>query len=517
MDNKTAKFSLAARFLEPSELEAFAAEQDPYKTWIHFVFTDDKPNQNKQRVPNSEFDSLAKSAKYMPIKKLAGGVGDTHEGAVPMGSIASTKISEVSGSHTIEGLATLWNKEFPDDIAFLRQRFANGENINFSWEIGYKEAVEDPNYPGVKMLTGCSTRAATIVAMPSYGDRTRVLAMASAVGESFEERIDKIDTALRQFTLPGKTDYLQQKYYLRQTFAEEIVLKDNEDGNYYRIRYTISSEGQVSFNFTEKVRVTQEYVDAHSLAAADDAAKKAQEARSRKYGISIRKDGNITKPSEYSSISDSEFADPVNYAYPIDKAHILAAIRYWGKPKNKAKYDSKSQGVITRRIQAAAKRHGVGTAKDKNGGESTMELSELKEQFVGLEPADQALAAFETVETLLREFEDLKDKHDELLEEKERREQEDARAKLLNTRVSALKEAGIEYSAEKLEANAKALIEMSDEAFALFVSQLTAKIGNETDASSRIPQAMGNATEDQRLAIIKATLTKKGATEGDKK
>lgn len=440
---RTANFILAARFLEPNELEAFAAEQDPFKTWIQFVFTDDKPNDNKQRVPKSEFANLVKTARYMPIKKVVGGVGDTHDGAVPMGSIASTKIVEENSVTRIEGLAALWNKEFPDDIGFLRQKFANGDSINFSWEIGYTEAVEDAEYPGVETLTGCSTRAATIVAMPAYGDRTRVLAMA-AVGESFEERMDKLDSVLSLLEQIETDGYKRSRYYRKQTFSNLIVVKDNKDGNFYQLRYDVDSDGKVLFDFDNKVRVTEEYIEAHRLSVVTDVEKEEQQ-----------------------------------------------------------------KIVNSRRLAAFVKRSG-GT--DKDGGNSIMELKDLKGRFSELEPADKALAALESVEDLFKQFEEITTQRDELLDEKKVREEDDARALTLKERLSTLKEAGIEYSNEQLEANAKALIDMSEDAFKLFVAQLSEAIKakaapGSASAGLRIPQSTGNVTtSEERLAIIKKGL-----------
>ncbi len=93
--------------------------------------------------------------------------------------------------------------------------------------------------------------------------------------------------------------------------------------------------------------------------AAADADKKAQEERSKKYGISIIDGGSVTKPSKYESISDEDFADPVNYNYPIDKDYIHAALSYWGIPKNREAYSSKDQKVIRDRMIEGAKKYDV--------------------------------------------------------------------------------------------------------------------------------------------------------------
>ena len=89
----------------------------------------------------------------------------------------------------------------------------------------------------------------------------------------------------------------------------------------------------------------------------------AQDARSKKYGIKVRYDGHVTKPSEYASLDDEEFADPVNCAYPINEEHIMAAVRYWGKPENEQKYSIEERAIIEKRIERALKKYGKKTDK----------------------------------------------------------------------------------------------------------------------------------------------------------
>jgi primosomal protein N'' len=61
-------------------------------------------------------------------------------------------------------------------------------------------------------------------------------------------------------------------------------------------------------------------------------------ARAAKYPVAIHTDqgGNVTKPGEFSGISDDLFADPVNYKYPMDDAHVVAAWAYISKDANQA-------------------------------------------------------------------------------------------------------------------------------------------------------------------------------------
>jgi hypothetical protein len=61
-----------------------------------------------------------------------------------------------------------------------------------------------------------------------------------------------------------------------------------------------------------------------SVSAVDPALEKAMQQREKKYGYKRGSNASFTKPKEYASISESDFADPVGYNYPIDKAPSAA-------------------------------------------------------------------------------------------------------------------------------------------------------------------------------------------------
>jgi hypothetical protein len=62
---------------------------------------------------------------------------------------------------------------------------------------------------------------------------------------------------------------------------------------------------------------------------------------------------------------DVQFADPVNHKYPIDSAeHVRAAWSYINHKDNAAKYDADDVKTIKKRIEAAAKKHGVDIESD---------------------------------------------------------------------------------------------------------------------------------------------------------
>jgi hypothetical protein len=102
------------------------------------------------------------------------------------------------------------------------------------------------------------------------------------------------------------------------------------------------------------------------LGAATSPEKDAQAARSKKYGISVRDDGNVTKPPQWASVPDSQWLDPVNYAYPCpDEAQTRAAAPYWGKAEDKAKYSEADQKVIDSRLATFEKKFKIGIAVTK--------------------------------------------------------------------------------------------------------------------------------------------------------
>ena len=79
-----------------------------------------------------------------------------------------------------------------------------------------------------------------------------------------------------------------------------------------------------------------------------------QEERAKKYGIQPKQGGNLTKPGEYEKIPEDQFADPVNYRYPVDTEHAQAALTYFNQPDNRGDYSNEEQvKIMTKIIQAA--------------------------------------------------------------------------------------------------------------------------------------------------------------------
>jgi len=63
--------------------------------------------------------------------------------------------------------------------------------------------------------------------------------------------------------------------------------------------------------------------------------RQAQRERAQKYGIEPKEGGHLTKPSEYENIPEDQFADPVNWRYPVDQEHVRAALTYFNQADNR--------------------------------------------------------------------------------------------------------------------------------------------------------------------------------------
>lgn len=113
------------------------------------------------------------------------------------------------------------------------------------------------------------------------------------------------------------------------------------------------------------VAKSREGMEVIALTAHPDTA--AQMARSKKYGIKIRPDGNISKPSKWAQVPDEQWGDPVNYDYPMpDKAHCQNALSRWGDTSNSGQYPKAEQAIIEKRIHSQAQALGIKTQEDKS-------------------------------------------------------------------------------------------------------------------------------------------------------
>lgn len=141
---------------------------------------------------------------------------------------------------------------------------------------------------------------------------------------------------------PWPTDKTQQDKLNKMGASKEAV-----DAAYKIRQEQLKKQGDDLAGTKNKGKVSM------SEPSEEDKAKQAQMARSKSSGIGVKEGGSVTKPSEYKDIPDSQFADPTNYAYPIDKEHVLAAYRYFAKTANQKKYTPEEAKIIAKKIVAA--------------------------------------------------------------------------------------------------------------------------------------------------------------------
>lgn len=148
----------------------------------------------------------------------------------------------------------------------------------------------------------------------------------------------------------------------------------------------------------------------------DELREKAKE-RSKKWGIPVRDDGHLTPPAEY---GDVEYADPVNYRYPIDKSeHALAALKYFSKEKNRSFYPPKARVIIWERIIRACLKFGISVNYDPVLHKGLPES--LKKKLEGYTMDNEKLEIFisDIKEAIKEDFENLIKEKDEKIKEYE--------------------------------------------------------------------------------------------------
>lgn len=110
--------------------------------------------------------------------------------------------------------------------------------------------------------------------------------------------------------------------------------------------------------------------------AVASSARDTQKSRSAKYGIAVLSQGNVTKPGQWSSVSDSDWGDPVNYRYPMpDDAHIRNALSRFGQEKG----SYKGKDIVKARIEKKAKSAGIGAPAQKSDV-AEIPVEKLKEE-----------------------------------------------------------------------------------------------------------------------------------------
>ena len=150
--------------------------------------------------------------------------------------------------------------------------------------------------------------------------------------------------------------------------------------------------------------VVDAVTEALKVREQSDADKQAQIERSQKYGIGIKQGGAVTKPGEFSSVPDDEFADPVNYRYPVDKDHAQAALGYFNQPDNRTDYSAEEQAKIMAKIVGAALAAGIEVKYQANDAAYKALPEELKAKCQGYTKESTDAERLAVAEQTLREY-----------------------------------------------------------------------------------------------------------------
>jgi DNA repair exonuclease SbcCD ATPase subunit len=160
---------------------------NPLLTYVKFVLTDDRPNNNNMRIPKEEFANLIRSGLYTPIKMAEGQINDGHDQSKPLGVIVHLKEQE----NRILGMGVLWNEERPEDIELIKQRYAENKPLDLSWEIGHKDSFFDDD--GVENLTDCILKGTTLVGLPAYAGRTIITEVQSSNETKEDSKLEELE------------------------------------------------------------------------------------------------------------------------------------------------------------------------------------------------------------------------------------------------------------------------------------------------------------------------------------
>lgn len=219
---KDSTFNIVLAALDRPQLD------NPFLVTARFIFADNLGNENGMGIEFEDFPAVAASAINMPVKMrfLGEGIGN-HAGSIPIGHITDMEIEDGPNIKRLIGTAALYADEYPDEIAYLFEAFAENKAPGVSWELAYTEAIIRE---GIQWLKGIITKAATFVHAPAYGKRTALLALASDSNLTDDE----LDVELLKLTKASSTDTggnkveLEELKALIEELKEALSARDSE-------------------------------------------------------------------------------------------------------------------------------------------------------------------------------------------------------------------------------------------------------------------------------------------------
>jgi len=108
-------------------------------------------------------------------------------------------------------------------------------------------------------------------------------------------------------------------------------------------------------------------------------AREAKAKRSEQYGIHVIEGKSVTKPEEYEGVPESQFGDPVNWAYPADKEHAPSVAQFFNRDgmREKGGYTPEDWAIIGKRLAGLLTKNMPATYEYENG--QLVHASESKE------------------------------------------------------------------------------------------------------------------------------------------
>jgi cation transport regulator len=270
------------------------------------------------------------------------------------------------------------------------------------WFDGYQETYTGDTYDNVAL-------AASMVARPRLGASTLVFSDDSGWGKYMED--DVVRGVLNR--LDTIRDLLGRDNINEDTKKEVVgLLESSMDA----VRKMMKSDDLDDDQGWLRSVITGLFRDLDKL-------REQQKERSEKYGIATQENGHLTKPKEWEDVPESQWADPVNWKYPVhDEKRVRAAASYFARYKDE--YDPESREVVAERIRKAKEKFGVGQEED------------MSENVVQEDTVKRGLAAFfaqfsnndEEGETEEQDFsEELQEKNAQIAKMQEEQEELEAR------------------------------------------------------------------------------------------
>lgn len=149
--------------------------------------------------------------------------------------------------------------------------------------------------------------------------------------------------------------------YVVATYQDKVIIFDYSQAKYYSVPYT-DKDGAITLDDDNmgEVQEVDDFVPVETQKFIQGELKKRADSKVTDSHKTAPKD----KPKD-----KSQYADPDNYKYPIDKDHIKAAVSYFNQDgqKDKGGYSDKQWDSIGKKIATTASKLEGGTYEYKDG------------------------------------------------------------------------------------------------------------------------------------------------------